>query len=79
MSKVLFENYDLSNLNIVGVCDKSFENKKGETFYNYPCIAPEDLRNTDFDSVCVMILRYAEIVKSLRFHNPDKSIQALLN
>ena len=63
MARVLFENFDLSNLNILFVCDKKFSNKS-EKFYSYNTIPPNELKNIDFD-VLLIILRDEKVVDYL--------------
>lgn len=52
-SQCIFENYDLSKLNIVGVADKIFEDDKTHEFYNLNCIKPADLRTMDYDVILI--------------------------
>lgn len=52
-SQVIFENYDLSKLNIVAVADIKFEKNKEAKFFNYNCIAPKDLGVLDCDVILV--------------------------
>lgn len=52
-SQCIFENYDLSKLNIVGVADKIFEDDKTHKFYNLNCIKPADLRTMDYDVILI--------------------------
>lgn len=47
----LFENYDLSKLNIVAIADKKFEDVSKRDFHDLNCIAPEDLREFDCDVI----------------------------
>ena len=51
VSKILFENYDLSKLNVVGISDRRFENSEDEYFNNIKIIKPEDIANVDFDVI----------------------------
>lgn len=71
MAKELLQNYDLKNLNIIGVCDKKFTNDKNDKFYGYKCITPNELENIDFDSIYVLISRYDEIIKDLKIKHYD--------
>lgn len=52
-SQCIFENYDLSKLNIVGVADKIFEDDKTHEFYNLNCLKPTDLRTMDYDVILI--------------------------
>ena len=66
MAKQLLQNYDLKDLNIIGVCDRGFANNKIDNFYGYKCITPQELETIDFDSIYVLISRYDEIIKDLK-------------
>lgn len=66
MSNLLFENYDLSLLNIVAVCDKKFVKSTEEKYYGYQAISPNDLKTYDFDAVLVLILNDTEVVDYLK-------------
>ena len=78
MSKILFENYDLSALNIVGIVDKSFETNKPDNFYGYPCLTPSELEVYDFDNMIIMLFRYGDIIGSLKKRFPKKNIKAII-
>lgn len=69
MSKTLFENYDLSNLNIKAICDKCYENKENETFYGYPTIAPNQINIKDYDVILVLILNSHGVINELKYKN----------
>lgn len=81
MSKILFENYDLSGLNIKYICDRSFEERKNEKFYGYSCIPPSDLEKKDYDVILVLLLKASEVVKSLEKNHllNNKIITSFLN
>lgn len=51
----LFRNYDLSKLNIIGVCDKSFELNSNSKFYDYPKISSQNLIKTEFDVLLITL------------------------
>lgn len=65
MSQLLFENYDVSKLNIVGVCDKKYDEEAGK-FYNYNGIGIKELKNLKFDIVLILVLRETEITENLK-------------
>ena len=47
-STAIFNNYDLSKINIVAIVDKIFEqNNNGEVF-GYKSLAPREIKNIDF-------------------------------
>lgn len=52
-ANALFENYDLSILNIIAIADKKFENNSQKEFYGYKCISPDELKNFDCDIVLI--------------------------
>lgn len=45
----MFNNLDITKLNVVGVCDKKFSTEKSETFYGLKTYAIEELSNLDYD------------------------------
>lgn len=53
-SHCIFENYDLSKLNIVAVADKKFEENANHEFYNLNCVKPADLKVMDYDVILIM-------------------------
>lgn len=53
---ILFENYDLSKLNIVAVADKKFEDVEKRNFFGLNCIAPDEIR--DFDCNLILISNF---------------------
>lgn len=52
-SKEIFETHDLSDWNIVAVADLKFKNSCCNEFYGCKCIAPEEIKNYDFDIILV--------------------------
>lgn len=65
MSEALFENFDLKGLDII-VCDKRFQNEN-ETFFGYPAINPEKLKEIDVDVIFILLLREIEIRNYLEY------------
>lgn len=49
----LFRNYDLSNLNIIGVADTTFERHKQGDFYGYKKFEPKELLDLDFELLLI--------------------------
>ena len=48
--RAIVENYDLSNLNIIGICDKSFTSSdNGELLFGFPKITRSCLNMYDYD------------------------------
>ena len=82
---ILFENYDLSKLNIVAVADIKFENPETErNFFGLNCITPDEIR--DFDCNLILIsnfnynffLRYLDNELLYRSKNAGVEIRPLI-
>ena len=82
---ILFENYDLSKLNIVAVADIKFENPETErNFFGLNCITPDEIR--DFDCNLILIsnfdynffLRYLDDELLYRSNNAGVDIRPLI-
>ena len=65
-SRELFEEYDLSKLNIVAIADKSFEKQENRNFYELNCVAPDDLRQLDYDVILLTVYDEALITDFLK-------------
>ena len=52
-SEYIFENYNLSMLNITGITDKIFQNNMPDSFKGFDCINPRDLKNKEFDIILI--------------------------
>ncbi len=84
MSKILFENFDLSKLNIVKICDAKYPKNSDETFFSYPVISPEELKNEDYDIIFVNLKDYERIINNIKYRiiintkNEDKHVVRLL-
>lgn len=77
-AKVLFENYDLSKLNIVGISDKKFENSEGKYFYNIKTISPKNINALDFDIVIFTLKEYKEIASILKRNGCNKKMHSII-
>ena len=66
ISEVLFENYDLSKFNIMGISDKRFERTEENEFRGYKAIRPDKLKEVDFDVILFTPKLYKKIEKSLK-------------
>lgn len=66
MSNLLFTNYDLSGLNIVGVCDRKFTDYDSK-FNNYPIITPELLKTMDYDVILVLLKMYNKVIEQIKY------------
>lgn len=51
--RILFDNYDLSKLNIVAVSDRSFVDEANRNFYGLNCITPTELKEVDCDVILI--------------------------
>lgn len=70
MAKDVFDNYDLSGLDIVGICDKNFQKNSGETFCGYPCLSLDDINQYINDIYIYIILRRSgEVARCLELEN----------
>ena len=54
----IFENYDVSELNIFAVADKKFENPSKRKFLEYNCIPPEELGTIKCDVILIANFDY---------------------
>ena len=53
--KILYDNYDLSKLNIIGIADKKFEVSKDNNFTRYKALEPIELKEFEFDVILVAL------------------------
>ena len=77
-AEALFENYDLSKLNIVAICDKKFEDESKKSFYNLKCISPDELGNYDCDLILIANFDYnkfANIIDEVLYRTQNASIE----
>jgi len=64
-SQVVFQNYDLSKLNIVAIADKRFEQERPHEFFNLNCVKPNDLKDLDYDVIIISNFDYKMFVNIL--------------
>ena len=63
--KVIYDNYDLSGLNIIGISDKKFEDhEENEEFCGYKVVAPEEIKDLNPDYVLVGTLKFVRIIEN---------------
>lgn len=62
----IFENYDLSALNIVAVADKAFSDEMQYEFYGLQCISPKSLRDIDCDVILISTYKLLPIYDYLK-------------
>lgn len=82
--RTLFDNYDLSKLNIVAVADKSFELEENKSFYGLSCITPNDLKEFNCDIILlgvfdtILISNYLKNEILIDCKNSKRKIQSLI-
>ena len=65
--KIINEKYDLSKLNIVGICDRSFDVLSNEKeFLGYKKILIDDLANCDADLILTGTYEYIYLIDYLK-------------
>lgn len=83
MSSILFENFDLSKLNITAVCDAKYKKDSKETFCGYKTIAPSQLPEADFDAVFIILREHEKLKQYIKndllinTKNEDKPVESL--
>ena len=81
---ILNENYDLSKLNIVGIADRKFGLTKDANKTKYLPLAPEELKEFDFDIIMVAlyddiaILDYLEYNLLIGTKNENKKVISII-
>ena len=84
MSKILFENYDFSKLNIVAFCDSKYKINSSEKFISYPVINPIELKEKDFDLILVNLRKSVGAIENIKHEilinakNEGKEVDNLL-
>ncbi len=64
----IVQNYDLSKLNIVAVCDKKFEIENKQEHFGYNCITPKELGDYNCDLILISNFDYDRFVTILDDH-----------
>lgn len=78
--QILYENFDLSHLNIVGISDKKFETSKEANFTVYKPLTPSELKEFDYDAIIMALFDDTKVRNYLEFEllfntqNEDKLI-----
>jgi len=62
----LFRNYDISNLKVLGVADKTFQDNADGDYYGYKKFGPSDLLESDFDILLITAYDDTEIKEYLK-------------
>ena len=82
--QILKNNFDLSNLNIVGIADKKFETSKDSNPTQYLALAPEELKEFDLDVILVAIYDdtslcdYLEYQLLINTENEGKPVRSIV-
>lgn len=53
--QILYNNFNLSKLNIVGISDKKFETSKDANFTTYKSLTPKELKEFDYDLILIAL------------------------
>ena len=64
-AQVLFQNFDLSQLNIIAISDKKFEQEGVQEFFGLNCVKPNDLKKMTYDVILISNLDYKKFVNIL--------------
>lgn len=64
----IFENYDLSKLNIIAIADKKFESDNNATFFDLKCVPPKELGQIDCEVILIANLDYQYFLTLLDDH-----------
>lgn len=82
--QILKNNFDLSNLNIVGIPDKKFETSKDSNPTQYLALAPEELKEFDLDVILVALYDdtslcdYLEYQLLINTENEGKPVRSIV-
>lgn len=78
-SQFIFENYDLSGLNIVCVADKRYKENSAELYFGHKTITPEEILKTDYDVILIAILEDYNVFRYLKENfAPQSKIDILI-
>ena len=84
MSRILFQNFDLSCLNIVGVADSKYTKNSTESFWGHKTINPAELKDFDFDVILIAVKEKKKILENVKYNilintkNEDKEVKSFL-
>ena len=79
VSDVLFENFDMSKLNIVGISDKRFEGFNEEKYFEIKTYKPYEIKDLDFDILLVALKNYKFMKSILKKNGCNKKIVSIIN
>ncbi len=69
ISKCIIENFDLSGLNIMGVCDRIFKEEENKKFFCYNTYSNKSLDEIDAKICFLFILKTKEVKKEFKINN----------
>ena len=84
MSRILFQNFDLSCLNIVGIADSKYTKNSTESFWGHKTINPVELKDFDFDVILIAVKEKKKIWESIKYNilintkHEDKEVKSFL-
>ncbi len=84
MSRILFQNFDLSCLNIVGVADSKYTKNSTESFWGHKTMNPVELKDFDFDVILIAVKEKKKILENIKYNilintkNEDKEVKSFL-
>lgn len=81
---ILKENYDISKLNIIAIADRKFEMTKESNTTEFLPLAPQELKDVDFDIIMVALYDDTAILDHLEYNlligskNEDKEVISII-
>ena len=82
--KILNENFNIQDLNIIAIADKKFEASKETNTTKYIPLAPEELKTYDYDVIMVALYDDANLIDFLEYNllidtkNEDKEVISII-
>lgn len=65
-SQYIFENFDLSGLNVVGIVDRQYEENSEKLFCGHKTFSPEEIQKIDFDVILIAVWEEYTVFKFLK-------------
>lgn len=72
LADLIFSNYDLSSLNIIGIADNKYSHNK-ETYKNLKTYSPQEIPELDFDVIIILINDFLKIKFFIKQKYPFKT------
>ena len=63
----IFDDYDLSKLNIIAVSDKKYTSRS--TYKGYPAVNPDEIKNLNPDVILFTLYNFKPLIKDFRQQN----------